>query len=113
MYKLRQAKSGKVDKKRQKNIEETRQLGWDAFQVKNSEFTAKIKHYVGLDTQGMNQENKKLVDRFLFRFGTLEEFVKQKAEQKNGLMAKARSYVRGVGSKVTNWFGGLRKSKPA
>lgn len=114
VFKHRKAlrEKGVLSKSQTKRKEELMQLGWDGFTIKHPEWSEKIKPYVSKNYAGtQREETQKVVRKFLFRFGVYEDFLRGKAQTSNGMMAKARSYVRGVGGKVAHWFGGLRKGK--
>jgi hypothetical protein len=74
-----------------------RRLGWNALQVRNPELASQLRPEL------KNPQKAKQIQDFLFRFGTYEMFLKERATKENNLLAKTRAYFRDTKNKVVSW----------
>jgi hypothetical protein len=111
--KKKQSDNNKDHEKQQKYTQSLMQLGANSLEVKDPQRSRAVKPYLVEIPGKMYQELHQKVQTFLFRYGAYEEYLQQKAMKHNSMLAKAGSYFKSVGSKVTGWFGRLRRSKPA
>lgn len=101
--------------KKDSELKKIRTLAFCSLENMHPDWALQLKPYALYEkgTQGIDTKTLHSARVFLTRYGTYDEFLKNKAQAHAGMWYRFKSYSKHVSNKVTGWFTSLNPFKKA